>query len=712
MNKPTGDYEAEFTSEQNMPVQCNRCKQQFAPGTRLQWMHNKHQGEGCYLCGSCYEYYLSKKTTIRRDNNQGHKSEIAARNVKALPVASAAAHVGRDNAATSEAAVVQKHIAAAQRDERLAPVVAVGRNITQSVAYGSPVTNRPARQQGVSSFGALSGPGSTVVNVGLKAKSLTFPQKDLLNPGYQEAHGFYNEMRQHFAAMAYSSVANAELVVVKVWLSVRVPTKKSPVHIAGLHEAVSNIPVHIGLTDLKRVMYYALLPQFLEWSKGFPLRINDCVVRNKLWVELIPKQPDVDAISEHFFSFKGRNKLSKIFTPKQGIELYLCITHRLYESIIDHITEPKETSHRRNDEMQVSILLASLHGSIASKAVKRKYWESDNFEADPVEGPSLQHTADELKNALQLQVPPRKKNMKSLFQTVIEDVSFFKLPPPVSFSDLVKNPDELQNPQHFAPMNATISYDPSAIPFKGAFKLARVGYTSTPFLGSRLSNTCICIKQIFGGIDPVTDKPIVYEGQTQAKKVSIELNCLGWASALMELVYQKKRTRGVPPFTIPVMRYVNSGLAISKTNNANVYLLEEYIESKSPTGDAWFVKYLNNSSAHPVYFANPEQNEWSQFLSFAQHIQYIETKGLAFVSDFQGTSIPGLIFGDGNTKFETFALEHDCNKFCQFFGLPKIDRPRINLADIPPLVESDSLPSQIRRQKSDSGSADMELSED
>ena len=47
-------------------------------------------------------------------------------------------------------------------------------------------------------------------------------------PGYQEAHQYYCEMREHFASKAYISISNAELIVVKVWLMTHVPAKKKP----------------------------------------------------------------------------------------------------------------------------------------------------------------------------------------------------------------------------------------------------------------------------------------------------------------------------------------------------------------------------------------------------------------------------------------------------------------------------------------------------
>ena len=49
----------------------------------------------------------------------------------------------------------------------------------------------------------------------------------LVNPGYQEAHQLYDEMRNYFASKAYSNVANAEVIVVKVWMMMRVPNRKT-----------------------------------------------------------------------------------------------------------------------------------------------------------------------------------------------------------------------------------------------------------------------------------------------------------------------------------------------------------------------------------------------------------------------------------------------------------------------------------------------------
>lgn len=89
------------------------------------------------------------------------------------------------------------------------------------------------------------------------------------------------------------------------------------------------------------------------------------------------------------------------------------------------------------------------------------------------------------------------------------------------------------------------------------------------------------------------------------------------------------------------MRYVKAGLAIQVSKDStgtqagkqNAYLLEEFIDSEEP---GWFVKYLNNNSAKPHKFKDEERSIRAEFLSFSQHVQFIETGGLAYLSDLQG----------------------------------------------------------------------------
>jgi len=202
-------------------------------------------------------------------------------------------------------------------------------------------------------------------------------------------------------------------------------------------------------------------------------------------------------------------------------------------------------------------------------------------------------------------------------------------------------PDRLLSPQSFPSQQITLSYRPSdPAAAHGNFKIASVGYTSVSVFDESVS-TQVCVKQGFY-INPNCSSRKIYDGPRQAEMLTMELNCIGWASALMTCVYdfmKESEGLGLPPFDVPHMQYVQCGLAISKPEGHrphSAYLLEEYIETNKTSGKNWFVKYLNNSSARPRQFEDPRQTLRAEFLSFAQHVQFWKTEGLAFVSDFQG----------------------------------------------------------------------------
>ena len=275
---------------------------------------------------------------------------------------------------------------------------------------------------------------------------------------------------------------------------------------------------------------------------------------------------------------------------------------------------------------------------------------------------NVQPSIDQVKHALLLQQPPRKKNMRSLCKLLCIDYSLkqvnsilfylveivtitvqFRQPSMIPlFADLVNCPEFFLHPEKFPPIQVKISYQPSSQPFQGAFKIAYLGHTDIPVFGN---STQVCIKQTFFTSED-SKKRHIYQGQTQATNLSVELNCLGWASALMDLVYsfmkKEEPHHGSPPFEVPQMRYVKAGLAIqvSKDSEGNgkqsIYLLEEFIDSEEP---GWFVKYINNNSAKPRKFKDAERSIRAEFLSFSQHVQFIETGGQAFVSDLQGRSL-------------------------------------------------------------------------
>ena len=184
-------------------------------------------------------------------------------------------------------------------------------------------------------------------------------------------------------------------------------------------------------------------------------------------------------------------------------------------------------------------------------------------------------------------------------------------------------------------LDFTLMYSLKAKPKYGAFKQAIFGYVDRPALWN---STSVAIKQCFY-MSPLTgSRRVLYDKHTQLTKLTAEINCLHWASALMGLVYDfindHIATNGLSPsesFPIPNdMVFVKSALAIS---DQEVFLLEEVINEEI---EGPFIKYIGNGSVKPYDFLEGEQCRRGEFLSFCQHVQFLKTKGLAFVGDFQG----------------------------------------------------------------------------
>ena len=101
-----------------------------------------------------------------------------------------------------------------------------------------------------------------------------------------------------------------------------------------------------------------------------------------------------------------------------------------------------------------------------------------------------------------------------------------------------------------------------------------------------------------------------------------------------------------PPFVIPEMRFVKSALAIADGTH-DTFLLEEVIDDSS---NGNFIKYIGNGSVQPLDFLEGEEIHRAKFLSFCQHVQFVKTKSLTFVGDFQGRTCP-LISNHNSTDF-------------------------------------------------------------
>jgi hypothetical protein len=147
-----------------------------------------------------------------------------------------------------------------------------------------------------------------------------------------------------------------------------------------------------------------------------------------------------------------------------------------------------------------------------------------------------------------------------------------------------------------------------------------------------------------------------------------ECKLLVWANSLLKVAYDflsdfthTHPSKAPPPFEVLQFRFVAAGMAIaqkpldngpSSTTNRAVYLLEEVL----PGVTSDFVKYVHNASAASVLPPDDPDYHIVEFLMFIQHVQYAITGGVAYVSDFQGSTYctrvfyPSQILTSGSTS--------------------------------------------------------------
>jgi hypothetical protein len=132
----------------------------------------------------------------------------------------------------------------------------------------------------------------------------------------------------------------------------------------------------------------------------------------------------------------------------------------------------------------------------------------------------------------------------------------------------------------------------------------------------------------------------VYPFQEQERRLKMELAVLVFGRALLEFVYKwiSKRTPGNKvTIPIPQFKFVEAGYGIEgeEVANCQAFLIEEWIDA-SETAQGKFRKYVNNNLPRPVENLDEGDNYRTQFLCFTQHVQYVEFKKLAFISNYQG----------------------------------------------------------------------------
>ncbi|RDX50009.1 hypothetical protein OH76DRAFT_1482511 [Lentinus brumalis] len=129
--------------------------------------------------------------------------------------------------------------------------------------------------------------------------------------GYTEAHERYQKVRQLLQMNALRvGGPPAEVVIIQASMVVMEEKRKTHTAISGVRESIPHVPARIGACDLKALVFATLRPPWIVWSKSTPLKIEECTLRSKGWVELLPLDGmvDRDAISEGLYQTKGTGR--------------------------------------------------------------------------------------------------------------------------------------------------------------------------------------------------------------------------------------------------------------------------------------------------------------------------------------------------------------------------------------------------------------------
>lgn len=187
----------------------------------------------------------------------------------------------------------------------------------------------------------------------------------------------------------------------------------------------------------------------------------------------------------------------------------------------------------------------------------------------------------------------------------------------------------------------------------GGFKVASPAHVDSALFMKNLPNglcKSLYAKQVFYRAQAAksqtsTSDIRLYLGPSAVARIEMELKCILWAQALLQLSYDYIKSfdddNGPPPVHLmnpPQFRFVHAALAVEQakpSRDTRAFLLEEEIEEAT---EGKFRKYFNNTSPVPFQFSeNTTANRLrADFLAFTQHLQFWKTGKLVFVADYQG----------------------------------------------------------------------------
>ncbi|KAG1890317.1 hypothetical protein F4604DRAFT_1914864 [Suillus subluteus] len=552
--------------------------------------------------------------------------------------------------------------------------------------------------------------------------------------GYSAQHAQYGSEYDWWAKLSYApppaETITLEISAVREGNSQR--KARRGIIIGNICEGKKDIDAHIDAPGLIGLALNTIVPKLLTFGDGFPWRTDDFTVWDAAWVDLSTHQPNIP----YFFTqclvpsrrgqkaptFKSKQFALSVIVPAAQWDKYEEWLEKLEE--LHHLSlapdlppatsttydfggtapdsppatsttydfggaddsngiedsAPEGTSDAESDSAQDHL--------VPSLSAKRTHIraESDS-RSSTVSPPCKKATPLMSKGSDELRLPGRdylREALKCGGSTNPdvskaerhEDVQYYAIPTH-SLPEILKTPQ-----YHTFDLNISDSYIGQLmidIPLHsmigtGAFKTAHPGWlTLSPVvssgLGSRTQHAVI----------------VCYSSADKLKHVLKESKVMYWAKSLLDYTYDYidhhiSTSSTPPPFEIPCPAQYGRKPGDTKAGTVSaVYLLEEHILFDD---NKVFTKFIHNMDCVPSLNEDEYGYNLAVFLAFTQHLQYVQTEGLAFISDYQGSltlltdpqilthpsvSEGGDVFGDGNIEgmVDEFERKHSCNHYCR-----------------------------------------------
>ncbi|KAG2029448.1 hypothetical protein BDR03DRAFT_1018380 [Suillus americanus] len=680
---------------------CDRpsCKANIRTGDPCFYVATIEPGQcGRYVCASCHLHYEKKRaTSVRPTGSRTLQSRVP-----------------------PDPRTIQQSVNAAQRRStpNLPPVVAVPGGSSRS---RGPDVRIPTSWQGSSTTPFTAGA-----------------------VGYSSQHTHYAAERDCWGKIAYAlSLAETILLEITAVHEGAGARKKRGITIGNICEGRKDINAQIDAPGLTKLALETVVPKLCKFGGEFIWRVEEFIIRDAAWVDLSNHLQSIPYFYDQCLQ-PSRKGTKSIFKSKQFALMVVVpeVQWNEYENWLELRAEMEAEATRCTQPSKHATAHTAVSFDVSSSvttslAENELFLPSVTTDSSVMVSTKRTHQRAESSSSLSgASSPPRKKNpppaafcspdrdllkevlkiggganlnVKQVFGLHNESVQFHSIPTRDITDLLLIKEHHLFSVDTAESSIGQLTIDTSTEGFIGigGFKTANAGWltlTAPPRTGlGSVTRHKVVVKRPFDKVFPTTVKAGPYKvGRyslvDELRKLFIEANVLYWSKSLLKLTYDFidcsiAFSPEPPPFMVPCVRFVEAGLALChhqggskpgvKTGSTRaVFLLEELIEG----GDDMFVIFIHNMDANPLLDELDYGYDMAEFFVFTQHVQYVKTGKLAFISDYQGSTVlltdpqilthPSVsngcdIFGEGNIEASVskFEDQHACNEYCEWFGL-------------------------------------------